>query len=620
MAKKTLRKKSFLDSLKDMVGGGKSGGTKRRKKAYAKDQPAIPSRDPLTPFYPPTLDMDALINPPADLRRPRPCPTELDRGVVLLSQRNGVKCILLDPLVNVDREVLKNICGHRFKSDEAVYLSVGTQVLREEALHQGRSFASTLRKGTLFLSPGGHPVGYLLDSLSVPLSRELGSIRQYLPVTEQTAKRYLQSLVDIPSSFSLVKEDLFFDTSEENTFLVEKGTLVISRSGFMTALLLDDLQLPIKGKVADLDVLFQLKTTYQRYPIETLIQQVAKSRSETIPIERGTFLFSPRGRVYFVWKEGLTASEQELVRWSMQSQIIAPEILEVSLQKRNVIGGPGEVITQDELNYLRDVFRTAGTTNIFKETLLLDRNVFFKFTMDMPYAQSGKFRSYIGKGGVVQLNTFRQGTFSVEMGGKDIEITDLDLVQVRKHLQPEGRILVKIGSFLRIRDERHGDWIYYVSVNLFYPYETFTRPYLEEFIPESVRFERRGEKLSTLIGPQDDPSDVSDEDIGASGEPLADLRALINNELQKDPPRTVIVLDGALFHWRGLYRVNEELIFRPQQWTEKIQDEDLEAFEAEWKIHPLVEDMPEEEDELPPSLEEEDEDLDDLPFDSQIVR
>ena len=35
------------------------------------------------------------------------------------------------------------------------------------------------------------------------------------------------------------------------------------------------------------------------------------------------------------------------------------------------------------------------------------------------------------------------------------------------------------------------------------------------------------------------------------------------------------MLDGTLFHWRGLYRVNEELIFRPQQWSEKVGPEDL---------------------------------------------
>ena len=201
--------------------------------------------------------------------------------------------------------------------------------------------------------------------------------------------------------------------------------------------------------------------------------------------------------------------------------------------------------------------------------------MFFKFLIDMPYAQSGKFRSYLATGGVIQLNTFRKGTFSVEMGGKDVEITDLDLREVRKHLQPEGRILIKIGSLLRIRDERGGDWVYAVTTNLFYPYDTFSRQYMEEFIPENVRFDHRAEKQSTVIEPQDDPKE---EDIGASGEPLADLLVLINNELHKEQPRTVFVMDGTLFHWRGrLYRVNEELIFRPQDWQERVMDEDLQA-------------------------------------------
>ena len=65
--------------------------------------------------------------------------------------------------------------------------------------------------------------------------------------------------------------------------------------------------------------------------------------------------------------------------------------------------------------------------NIYRETLLLDSNIFYKFTQDMPYAQTGKFRSYIHTGQIVLLNTFRKGTFSVELGGNKIEVSDLDL-------------------------------------------------------------------------------------------------------------------------------------------------------------------------------------------------
>ena len=106
------------------------------------------------------------------------------------------------------------------------------------------------------------------------------------------------------------------------------------------------------------------------------------------------------------------------------------------------------MITQEELNYIRDVFRQAGTSNIRKETLLLDRNVFYKFTKAFPYAQSGKFRGMLGKG-VVMLNSASKGTFSIEVGGKDVEFTDLDLQAVREHLLQEGRMLIKMGTSLR---------------------------------------------------------------------------------------------------------------------------------------------------------------------------
>ena len=170
---------------------------------------------------------------------------------------------------------------------------------------------------------------------------------------------------------------------------------------------------------------------------------------------------------------------------------------------------------------------------------------------------------------------------------------------------------------MRIRDEREGNWVYSVTTNLFYPYATFTRPYMEEFIPENIRFDHRDKKMSTLIGPQEHPKE---QDIGASGEPLPDLLVLINNELKKDPPRIVFVLDGTLFIWNGrLYRVNEELAFRPIDWPERVSDEDLMAREAQWQIHLVVEESLEDEEELP-SVFDEDEDLYDLPFDTPVLR
>ncbi len=616
MAKRS--KKTLMDSLKGIVVSkppASKGRVRKAAKRKADKAAKLQRRDLLSPFVVATLDLDLLIDPPPG--RARPIPNELPAGRVLVSQKNGIKCLLLQTLDKVDNQQLRDICARKLTEEQAIYLPMGRQILRDELLHMGKRVTIKLRKGTLFLSSvDGQPNGYLLEPLQLPIRKELLQNYQYLAVTEQIASRYLQNLVDIPESFAIIKEDVFYDDSEQAR-IVEKGTLVISRNGALTGLMLDDLNLPIKGEqLNDLDELFQLQATYTRLPIETLIQRAAQSGNE-IEIERGTFLFSPHGKVYFVWREGLQASEQQLIVWSKQSTINAAGILEVSLVKGNVIGGPGEVITQDEINYLRDVFRQAGTTNIRNQTLLLDRNVFYKFLIDMPYAQTGKFRAYLATGGVIILNSFRKGTFSVEMGGKSagqaMEITDLDIGAVRKHLQPTGRILIKIGSHLRIRDEREGDWIYRVTTNLFYPYDTFTRPYMEEFIPENLAFDHRSEKMSTLIGPQENPHE---EDLGATGEPLADLRALINNEIGKE--RIVFVLDNTLFHWHGrLYRVNEELSFRPGM-TEQILDADLEALEAEWKIHPVVEDA-EDDEEYPQEFEEED-DLADLPLDTGSLR
>ena len=253
---------------------------------------------------------------------------------------------------------------------------MGFQVYKDEILHQGRSFTSKLKKGTLFTSVGGHPNAYLLDELELPLRKELSSNSQVLPITETTAQRYLQPLVEIPQSFQLLKEDVLFDASKENVRSIEKGTLIISRSGALVGLMLEDYQLPHTGPLSDLDALFQLKTNYERFPLDTLIQKSAKAGGRPIEIDKGTFIFSSSGKVYFVWKDGLSVDEQTLTTWSKQSQINHPCLLMVSKTKSNKIGGPGQVITQDELNYLRDVFRQAGTTNINNQSLILDKNVF----------------------------------------------------------------------------------------------------------------------------------------------------------------------------------------------------------------------------------------------------
>ena len=584
-------------------GNGRISAKKRRAK----------NRDALQEFTVSYIDMDPLINPPTG--RPRPIPEELPVGTVLISQRLGVKCLLLDQLEEVGRKTLKEICARKLRSNQAVYLPMGTQVYRDELLHQGRSLEIKVRKGSLFLSVGGHANTYLLDALQLPLRKELSSNPEVLPVTETTAQRYLQSLLDIPHSFELLKEDVLFDASKENVRKVAKGTLVISRSGALTGLMLEDYTLPHNGPLSDLDALFQLRTNYERYPIESLIQRSAKIGGRELEIEKGTFIFSSAGKVYFVWKDGLKADEPTLTKWSKGSQINHPFMLEVSKTKTNAIGGPGQVITQDELNYLRDVFRQAGSTNIVNGTLLLDRNVFYKFMMEMPYAQTGKFRAHLGKG-VVILNSASRGTFSIELGGKDVEITDLDIKAVREHLLADGRMLVKIGTLLRIRDERFGDWVYKVVTNLFYPYDTITRPYMEEFIPECIRYSHRETKNSTIIGLQDDGK-PHEGDIGASGEPVGDLLAQINNELRLKE-KTVFVLDGTLFNWKGrLYRTNEELVFRPHEISDKLQDADFQILATDWKIHPVVEEGAEEQ---APTFIEEEEDLEDLPFDTDAVR
>jgi hypothetical protein len=588
-------------------------GRRRNGNAVSKKRQRQQQKD-INDYIVSAVDMDPLINPPTG--RPRPIPDELPVGTLLVSQRLGVKCLLINQLNEVGRRTLKEICARKLKQGQAVYLPMGTQIYKDEILHQGRDFVVKLRKGSLFTSVGGHPNSYLLDALSLPLRRELSSNPQVLSVTESTAQKYLQNLIDIPASFDLVKEDVLFDASTENQRKVEKGALVISGSGALVGVMLENYQLPHTGPLSELEALFQLRTHFARFPLETLIQRSAKEGSRPIPIDRGTFIFSSAGKVYFVWKEGLEVDEATLIQWSKYPSINHQRLLEVSTTVANRIGGPGVVVTLDELNYLRDVFRQAGTTNLLKEGLLLDRSVLYKFMVDLPYAQTGKFRHLLGTK-VHQLNSASKDTLSIELGGKDIEITDADLHAVREHLLPEGRMLIKIGTQMRIRDERMGDWIYIAHTNLFYPYETFSRPYMEEFIPESVRFKGREPKKSVIIGPQDNPREG---DVGGAGEPIGDLLAIINNALgNKEEPRPVFVLDGTLFHWKNkIYRVNEELVFRPHEIAEKLGKADLEGLSEDWKINPVVEDD-EEEEEIPDIMEPE-EDLEDLPFDTGALR
>ena len=85
------------------------------------------------------------------------------------------------------------------------------------------------------------------------------------------------------------------------------------------------------------------------------------------------------------------------------------------------------------------------------------------------------------------------------------------------------------------------------------------------------------------------------------------------------PRHHVFVLDSTLFHWKGrMYRVNEELIFRPHEYTDGLEDQDLEALAHDWKIHPAVDEEAHEED--VPAIVDDEEDLEDLPYDTSANR
>ena len=78
----------------------------------------------------------------------------------------------------------------------------------------------------------------------------------------------------------------------------------------------------------------------------------------------------------------------------------------------------------------------------------------------------------------------------------------------------------------------------------------------------------------------------------------------------------ILDLDLLVHLGKRLYRVNEELAFRPQH-ISKLELRALEALEAEWKIHPYFKEGADEEEELPDAMLYEDEDdLEDLPFDT----
>ncbi len=213
MAKKKRTNKSLLGSLKNLVSGSPA---RRGKKPFArkrkKSNQGVRRRDILAPFQLPRFDLDPIVHPSPN-QNPW-IPPKVNIGTLIISQRHSIKCIILEPLLEADISTLKRICLRKLRPNQAIFLPMGTRVLSEDVLHQDRTFVVKLSKGTIFFSPGGHPNGYLLSELSLPLRRELGSILNFLPLTEIAAQQNLQKLIDIPESFSLLKEDNFYNPSE----------------------------------------------------------------------------------------------------------------------------------------------------------------------------------------------------------------------------------------------------------------------------------------------------------------------------------------------------------------------------------------------------------------------
>ena len=79
--------------------------------------------------------------------------------------------------------------------------------------------------------------------------------------------------------------------------------------------------------------------------------------------------------------------------------------------------------------------------------------------------------------------------------------------------------------------------------------------------------------------------------------------------------RTVIVSEDTLFFsGNRLLQVNEELVFRPQHQA-KIDARYMEVLKSYWKVHPVLEEQNEtDEDALPADFIEDDDFLEDLPF------
>ena len=158
MAKKKQPKKSLLGSLKNMLGGPPSDA--RYAKNFAKSRKRAkdrsPQRDLLAPFQLPMLDLDPLVHPTKN-NNPR-IPPKLNIGTLLVSQRHGIKCILLEPIETLELAALKDICMRKLRPDldamftiKTTYESIPIETLVIQADKSSKDLA--IERGTFLFSP-----------------------------------------------------------------------------------------------------------------------------------------------------------------------------------------------------------------------------------------------------------------------------------------------------------------------------------------------------------------------------------------------------------------------------------------------------------------------------------
>ena len=541
----------------------------------------------LEPYFAETVDLDELLHGPAsgpeseDIARFR---QEIPRGYILVSQEDQLKCISFERIDRITDQQIEDIKARRVNPHDFVYLPYDAEVLLTEAFNIERTFRMNVKKGTVIVDSYGRLNFYLIQDVQIPFRGKFLQSMGLVIISNRSARLYLQQLIDLPESFRLVKDDVFYDPPPGLDVTLEKGTLLISRGGALTGLLLEDIRIPIRDTFSDRverGEVLEIPLTYKRVPLDSLAEE-ADRRGEEIPIEKGTFLFGSQGNVYFVWQGDVRASAVQLRNWSRIPAVDYPGVLNLSTAMKNMIGGPGVVITPGDIFYLRDVFKWIGTTNIRKGTLLLERNVLYKFVSEMPFGQSiGSISRHLGRR-IQKLNTYRTGAFNVELGGSGVEVSALDFQKIRELIQAEGRILLKLETKLRIEDDKAGDRVYRVKNNVFYTKRALSLEGMEEYVPESIVLESKEEPRGVIVGEPDLME--------------ANLIPLVNNQI-KLHNKVVFVPGGVLFLWKEKsYVVADELELREVL----ISDQILEGFEVEGKIILL-------DDEAPLSEEEHDE-------------